>query len=449
MSAHEGEGEATATLAMRKEARAIAKEAARYVRPLDAIDGLLEGGQTTVEEKGPMVILTTPVSGKRKRDDEESAPQPDSPDGSIESVHSYFVRRSSLGSEAWSADNGGGGAVDSAVDSDLTASPPCAGFDVDLSGFGTTDYSILEDIGEGSYATVHLYDFPDKKVCDLAAIKCSRKPEVEECLASADDPETPLCAYAGCQPGTVTYELLVYLRLWDAALEDVPRIPAIFDYGELADGRTYMAMQLLGASWEKMIEDGTSGRGAIVPYLRQLVDCLQRVHSRDLVHCDVKPKNILGKDVAVAGAASEAYLLDFGLAFHLRTGQRGACQEFIGTADYSSDDRLLSRRDPLPVDDIVSLGYTALHAWLGDLPWRCDSSAYEVDSADSGGDATPGLRAFQRERASLVKEGLPKWAPFFAEWFEYCGAVLRGEDSLCYERLVQIIGRNEASLTKD
>ena len=47
MSAHEGEGEATATLAMRKEARAIAKEAARYVRPLDAIDGLLEGGQTT------------------------------------------------------------------------------------------------------------------------------------------------------------------------------------------------------------------------------------------------------------------------------------------------------------------------------------------------------------------------------------------------------------------
>ena len=84
MSAHEGEGEATATLAMRKEAIAIAGEAAQYVRPLDAIEGLLEGGQTTVEEKGPMVILTTPVSGKRKRDDEESAPQPDSPDGSIE-----------------------------------------------------------------------------------------------------------------------------------------------------------------------------------------------------------------------------------------------------------------------------------------------------------------------------------------------------------------------------
>ncbi|QDZ19276.1 protein kinase [Chloropicon primus] len=376
------------------------------------------------------LIVAGPVgSRKRKRGSGETC---GTPEGSVESEYSLFVRRASVECDrsrrsfAWS-----GGS------SDRTHSVTEPFFD-----FSTEerDYKILQNIGEGTFATVHLCDYPDKSLCDFAAIKCSKSPEDRE---EAWEPNKAGSTYGGCQPGTVTYEILVYLKLWSGD-DPVPGIPSIFDYGELEDQHTYIAMQLLGPSWEQMIENGTAGKGLISRYLGLLVNSLEKIHESGIVHCDVKPKNILAKDLV---CVTEPYLLDFGLSFHLDTAQRGDCREFIGTADYSSDDRLLSRRSPLPVDDMISLGYTALHAWLGDLPWRCPSSAYEVDSLNSD-KSTPGLQEFQRERALKMEEGLGQWAPFFREWFGYCDGVAKGKGGISYGELRDIIRRNENSLAQ-
>jgi serine/threonine protein kinase len=284
-----------------------------------------------------------------------------------------------------------------------------------------TNFQILQNIGEGTFATVHLCEYPDKTVCDYAAIKCSKKSEVGKEVDAAHEH----CSYSGCTPGLVTYELIVYLKLWNSAIQ-CPNIPSIFDYGELEEDHTYIAMELLGASWEKIVDDRLGL--FLVPYLDQLVDCLQKVHENGIVHCDVKPKNILAKDMM--DCMSTPYLIDFGLAFHMRTGQNGCCHDFIGTPDYSSDDRLLSRRNPLPIDDIISLGYSALHAWLGDLPWRCQ----EDFSC---------LRQFIYERKTKMKQGLREWPAFFREWFEYCDNVLEAKEVLSYEKLKLIVRKNE------
>ena len=167
--------------------------------------------------------------------------------------------------------------------------------------------------------------------------------------------------------------------------------------------------------------------------------CLQKVHENGIVHCDVKPKNILAKDVT---CMSTPYLIDFGLAFHLNTNQNGKCKHFIGTPDYSSDDRLLSKRDPSPIDDMISLGYCALHAYLGDLPWRC------LEPCSYGCSAKSYLLQFTRERQQKMKQGLKEWPGFFREWFEYCDQVLETEEKLSYDRLKHIIEKNEFNLAE-
>ena len=293
------------------------------------------------------------------------------------------------------------------------------------------NFQILQNVGEGTFATVHLCDYPDKTVCDYAAIKCSKKSEVGKEVDFAKEH----CSYSGCTPGLVTYELIVYLKLWNSAIQ-CPNIPCIFDYGELEENHTYIAMELLGPSWEKIVEDNLGI--FIVPYLEQLVDCLQKVHENEIVHCDVKPKNILAKDMT---CMSTPYLIDFGLAFHMGTGQNGKCHDFIGTPDYSSDDRLLSRRNPAPIDDIISLGYTALHAWLGDLPWRCQQPySYECELTQVY------LRQFIHERKTKMKHGLKERPVFFREWFQYCDLVLEAKELLSYEKLKHIIRKNAFSI---
>lgn len=392
----------------------------------------------TTASGGSIVIVSQEREGrKRKRDSSET----ESLAGSVVSEYSLFVRNS-VESDC---DGGGDDEEDDLFyTSDLVVSD--AKGDVsqasapfyDLSN-DARDFTVLQSIGEGTFATVHLCDYPEKSICDFAAIKCSRKEEADEDLEM--DRKLHDCAYKNCPPGYVTYELLVYLKLWNSG--NCPgNIPCVFDYGELTDRRCYIAMQLLGKSWEAMIEDRSVGRDMIPSYLNQILDCLEKVHACGLVHCDVKPKNILAKDMV---CISQPFLIDFGLAFHMRSGQNGACREFIGTFDYSSDDRLLARRDPLPIDDIISLGYTALHAWLGDLPWRC-LPVWHSSSAES----CPQLEEFSEERREKMRQGLDRWAPFFKEWFDYCDSVLSLKDpsDLSYDKLRSMIKKNEDNLMR-
>jgi len=150
-------------------------------------------------------------------------------------------------------------------------------------------------------------------------------------------------------------------------------IIAIEDFGQLADGRIYMCMELLnGAALNDMITQPI-GVDRLLNILIQTGHGLAAAHAKGIVHRDMKPENIFvtigpnGEDVPK--------LLDFGIAKvtgnegenHLtRTGM------IFGTPFYMAPEQALGN----PVDartDIYAVGVIMYECFAGSLPFQGDS----------------------------------------------------------------------------
>ncbi|SPP81104.1 nucleosomal histone kinase 1 [Drosophila guanche] len=113
---------------------------------------------------------------------------------------------------------------------------------------------------------------------------------------------------------------------------------------------------------DKRLPDGTVYRLAL-----QMLDVYQFMHSTGYVHADLKAANIL-LGMGKAGA-SQAYLVDFGLASHFVTGDFKPDPKKMhnGTIEYTSRDAHLGV--PTRRADLEILGYNIIE-WLGaELPW--------------------------------------------------------------------------------
>ena len=103
----------------------------------------------------------------------------------------------------------------------------------------------------------------------------------------------------------------------------------------------------------------------------QMIKRLQYIHSKNIIHCDIKPSNIiLGNDINL----NILKLIDFGISefyYDLENNKHKEFdenQKFKGTVIFSSinaqKEVSLSRRD-----DLESLGYMFIYLLIGYLPW--------------------------------------------------------------------------------
>ena len=102
----------------------------------------------------------------------------------------------------------------------------------------------------------------------------------------------------------------------------------------------------------------------------QLIQRFEHLHSKKIVHCDLKPDNIL---MGIGKQSKIAYLIDYGISnFYVdRQGKHIELQTdccLIGTVRYASlyshQGFELTRRD-----DLISLGYLMYYLLDGSLPW--------------------------------------------------------------------------------
>ena len=135
-----------------------------------------------------------------------------------------------------------------------------------------------------------------------------------------------------------------------------------------------LVMELLGKSLEDMFQSQQKKftLKTVCMVGIQMLDRLEFVHSKNIIHRDIKPDNfVLGLD----NKNHIIYLLDFGLSKKFRSSRThqhikfSVNKKLTGTARYASINALKgceqSRRD-----DLEAIGYVLMYFLRGSLPWQ-------------------------------------------------------------------------------
>lgn len=105
--------------------------------------------------------------------------------------------------------------------------------------------------------------------------------------------------------------------------------------------------------------------------LCNVLDALQYLHSRGVVHRDVKPSNIMIENGSVVK------LMDLGIA-RLNGGNKYSSYGFIGTPQYAAPEQILRDSDNTEINaqtDIYALGVTYYELLTGKNPFKTDVEA--------------------------------------------------------------------------
>jgi serine/threonine-protein kinase len=142
------------------------------------------------------------------------------------------------------------------------------------------------------------------------------------------------------------------------ALRHQPNIVSIDDQGTHPDGRPYAVMPLLegGTLADEVVLARYTEPGNVLALMIKLARAVARAHQRGVLHCDLKPANVL------FNAEGEPFIGDFGLSRLLDPSltRRGAAFHG-GTLGFMSREQAL-QQDLTLASDVFSLG--VLLYWL-------------------------------------------------------------------------------------
>lgn len=186
-----------------------------------------------------------------------------------------------------------------------------------------------------------------------------------------------------------------------AAAVTHPNIVTVYDEGR--DGtEAFIVMEYVRG---KTLRDIIAARGALPPaeaadLVRQVAAALDATHRSGMVHCDVKPANVIVTDDGVAK------LTDFGIA---RAARGAAERELVGTARYVAPERIEGRA-PTVRSDVYSLALVAFELLAG-RPAYAGVETEDLLRDRLWGDA-PSLAAIRGDLppriAPVVAEGLAR-----------------------------------------
>jgi tetratricopeptide (TPR) repeat protein len=153
---------------------------------------------------------------------------------------------------------------------------------------------------------------------------------------------------------------------------DHPNIASVFDVVEHA-GQPHVVMEYVeGPTLATRIASGPLTESEVIAYGRQIADALAYAHARNVVHCDIKPSNVM------LTPADVPKVLDFGIARREIPAQGGATTtiHIRGTPAYMAPEAMLGAA-PTPQSDVFSLGVVLYELAVGRRPFSAPNHSRE------------------------------------------------------------------------
>jgi serine/threonine-protein kinase len=240
--------------------------------------------------------------------------------------------------------------------------------DDDSVGPGDTfgPYRLLERIGRGGMGTVWLAERHDGLISRRVALKLARPGAAGPAFAAQLAQERELL-------GALEHSGIA--RLYETGITD--------------DGRAWIALEYVaGQSIDRWCEEHHADLRLRVELLRDVATTVAYAHSRLVLHCDLKPANML------VDGDGRVRLLDFGIGKLLAGAQASPDDEMHTTGqpltpDYASPEQWRGAATTTATD-IYSLGVVAYELFAGRRPPRANASE-AVDASSAAGPA-PGVR---------------------------------------------------------
>ncbi len=200
-------------------------------------------------------------------------------------------------------------------------------------------YELHELIGEGAFGRV--YSGFDRRLHRRVAIKVIK----------------PVWAEDDEWVGRFEREAQLLARVSDAG------IVQIYDIGHAEQGPYYVAELVDGESLAQRLQSGPIALGHALAIATRLCDALASAHGRGIVHCDVKPANVL------LTSDGELKVGDFGVARLAGGGSSQALSTTIaGTPRYMAPEQARGRRTTAATD-VYSVGIVLYEMLVGEPPF--------------------------------------------------------------------------------
>ncbi len=148
-----------------------------------------------------------------------------------------------------------------------------------------------------------------------------------------------------------------------------PNIVTTYDFGYDAD-RLYIVFELVqGQDLKSILEEkGPLPIPKALDYLRQIGKGLGYAHENGIVHCDVKPQNILVSELEILK------ITDFGIARAMDSISRDERYDVVWGSPYYLSPEQARGLPPSPATDVYSLGVIAYQMLAGKLPFDAEDS---------------------------------------------------------------------------
>jgi serine/threonine-protein kinase len=146
-----------------------------------------------------------------------------------------------------------------------------------------------------------------------------------------------------------------------------PNIINVYDYGHAPPARgggAYLVMSYVDGKplSQRIAEAGRLPLAETASVLIQAAKALHAAHQGGIVHCDVKPANLL---LAPGGSVT---LVDFGVARHAVVNAATVGDVALGTALYMAPEQVTGQ-PVTPATDVYALGAVAYHCLAGRPPY--------------------------------------------------------------------------------